>query len=237
MSQVTEHATEEKAAVVINSAITSFSVKKPTENSPNESDSPIPTQFMSETLDRPECLSGKTYKVKPPMQDKAFYVTINHIVLNEGTEHEHLHPFEVFVEGGKDDQSQWIAFSTRAITAVFRKGGEFQFIIDQMKETVDPAGGYMLGRGRFAKSIVAHIGFTIEDHLKSLGIIKDEEMTEIQSQILTEKKEEYLERTGEKVDDSGYPANASICSKCHTKAVIMSDGCHVCLACSESKCS
>jgi len=237
MSQVTHLTAEKENAVVINHPITGVSIKKPVEQPANAPAASTPAVCLDETLERPECLSGKTYKVKPPMQEKAFYVTINHIVLNVATENEQLRPFEVFVEGGNVEQSQWVSFATRAITAVFRKGGEFTFILDQMKQTMDPAGGYMLGRGRYANSIVAHIGFTIEDHLKSLGIIKDEVMTEAQSQVLAGKKAEYLEKTGEKVNDSGYPANATVCGKCHTKAVIMIDGCHTCLSCADSRCN
>jgi hypothetical protein len=50
---------------------------------------------MHEKLERPEVLIGSTYKVKTPVSDHAMYVTINDIVLNEGTRHEQRRPFEI----------------------------------------------------------------------------------------------------------------------------------------------
>ena len=52
---------------------------------------------MHEKLERPEMLIGSTYKVKTPVSDHAMYVTINDIILNEGTEHEQRRPFEIFI--------------------------------------------------------------------------------------------------------------------------------------------
>ena len=52
---------------------------------------------MHEKLERPEVLIGSTYKIKTPISDHAMYVTINDIVLNEGTEYEQRRPFEVFI--------------------------------------------------------------------------------------------------------------------------------------------
>src|SRR5215469_17183559 len=43
---------------------------------------------MHEKLERPEMLVGSTYKIKTPISDHAMYVTINDIVLNEGTQYE-----------------------------------------------------------------------------------------------------------------------------------------------------
>jgi hypothetical protein len=40
---------------------------------------------MTEEIQRPEVLIGSTYKIKTPVSDHAMYVTINDIVLNEGT--------------------------------------------------------------------------------------------------------------------------------------------------------
>ena len=85
---------------------------------------------MHEEIQRPEMLIGSTYKIKTPVSDHAMYVTINDIVLNEGTEYEHRRPFEVFINSKNLDHFQWIVALTRIISAVFRKGGDVAFLVD-----------------------------------------------------------------------------------------------------------
>ena len=85
---------------------------------------------MHEKLERPEMLIGSTYKVKTPVSDHAMYVTINDIVLNEGTEYEKRRPFEIFINSKNLDHYQWIVALTRIISAVFRKGGDVTFLVD-----------------------------------------------------------------------------------------------------------
>jgi len=97
---------------------------------------------MHERLERPEVLIGSTYKIKTPISDHAMYVTINDIVLNEGTEYEQRRPFEVFINSKNLDHFQWIVALTRIISAVFRKGGDVTFLVDELKAVFDPRGGY-----------------------------------------------------------------------------------------------
>jgi len=97
---------------------------------------------MHEKLERPEMLIGSTYKIKTPISDHAMYVTINDIVLNEGTEYEQRRPFEVFINSKNLDHFQWIVALTRIISAVFRKGGDVTFLVDELKAVFDPRGGY-----------------------------------------------------------------------------------------------
>jgi hypothetical protein len=96
---------------------------------------------MHERLERPEVLIGSTYKIKTPISDHAMYVTINDIVLNEGTEYEQRRPFEVFINSKNLDHFQWIVALTRIISAVFRKGGDVTFLVDELKAVFDPRGG------------------------------------------------------------------------------------------------
>src|SRR3974390_2824924 len=98
--------------------------------------------WMHEKLERPEVLIGSTYKIKTPVSDHAMYVTINDIVLNEGTEHEQRRPFEVFINSKNLDHFQWIVALTRIISAVFRKGGDVSFLVEELKAVFDPRGGY-----------------------------------------------------------------------------------------------
>jgi hypothetical protein len=97
---------------------------------------------MTEEVQRPEMLVGSTYKIKTPVSDHAMYVTINDIVLNEGTPYEQRRPFEVFINSKNLDHFQWIVALTRIISAVFRKGGDVTFLVDELKAVFDPRGGY-----------------------------------------------------------------------------------------------
>src|ERR1700741_2624196 len=96
---------------------------------------------MTEEIQRPEVLIRSPYKIKTPVSDHAMYVTINDIVLNEGTEYEQRRPFEVFINSKNLDHFQWIVALTRIISAGFRKGGDVTFLVDGLKAVVDPRGG------------------------------------------------------------------------------------------------
>ena len=97
---------------------------------------------MHEAIERPEMLLGSTYKIKSPLVEHAFYVTINDIILNAGTEHEARRPFEVFINSKSMEHFQWIVALTRIMSAVFRKGGDVTFLVEEMKAVFDPKGGY-----------------------------------------------------------------------------------------------
>ncbi len=194
---------------------------------------------MHESVARPESLMGSTYKIKTPDSDHAMYITINDIVLNRGTAHEQRRPFEIFINSKNMDHFQWIVALTRITSAVFRKGGDVTFLVEEMQAVFDPKGGYFKKGGRYMPSLVAEIGVVIEQHLKLIGMLKDEAMTDHQKEILEEKRAQYdaaqntIEQTEE---DSQYPDGANLCAKCSTKAVIMMDGCMTCLSCGDSKC-
>src|SRR5882724_1074691 len=97
---------------------------------------------MHEELQRPDMLIGSTYKIRTPVSDHAMYVTINDMLLNEGTPHEQRRPFEIFINTKNLDHFQWIVALTRIISAVFRKGGDVTFLVDELKAVFDPRGGY-----------------------------------------------------------------------------------------------
>ena len=193
---------------------------------------------MHEKVSRPEALSGSTYKIKTPLSDHAMYLTINDIILNEGSDHEQRRPFEIFLNSKNMDQFQWISALTRVISAVFRKGGDCTFLVEELKAIFDPQGGYFKSGGRFMPSIVAEIGWAIEDHLQKIGLLAKTEISEHQQKIMDEKKEEFQSKL--KVEpspaSSEFPENAQVCKKCSVKAVILMDGCMTCLNCGDSKC-
>ncbi len=194
--------------------------------------------WMHEKLERPEVLVGSTYKIKTPVSDHAMYVTINDIVLNEGTPHEQRRPFEVFINSKNLDHFQWIVALTRVISAVFRKGGDTTFLVDELKAVFDPRGGYWQPGGKFMPSTIAELGYVIERHLQSIGLLKKPELDVHQRKLVQEKRAEFEARTKQTdaFSKSHFPEGAQLCSKCSTAAVVMMDGCKTCLNCGDSKC-
>ena len=195
---------------------------------------------MHEKLERPEMLLGSTYKVKTPLSEHALYVTINDVILNLDTEHELRRPFEIFINSKNMDHFQWIVALTRIISAVFRKGGDVTFLVDELRSVFDPKGGYFKKGGKYMPSLVAEIGDAIECHLRMIGMLKDDGLDEHQQKLIAEKKAQF-ESTAKLAeenanDSSEFPTSAQLCGKCSTKAVIKMDGCMTCLNCGDSKC-
>jgi hypothetical protein len=214
---------------------------------------------MHERIERPEVLIGSTYKIKSPLVEHAMYVTINDIVLNAGNEHEQRRPFEIFINSKSMEHFQWIVALTRIMSAVFRKGGDVTFLVEEMKAVFDPKGGYFKAGGVYMPSLVAELGMIVEDHLKTIGLMHDPEMSEHQRALIAEKRRAYeenrakkkseispelggalaashaedIEVTGEGVS---FPPSATMCHKCSTKAIVIMDGCATCLNCGYSKC-
>jgi hypothetical protein len=221
---------------------------------------------MHERIERPDVLIGSTYKIKSPLVEHAMYVTINDIVLNAGTEHELRRPFEVFINSKSMEHFQWIVALTRIMSAVFRKGGDVTFLVEEMKAVFDPKGGYYKAGGVYMPSLVAELGTIVEDHLKTIGLMHDPDMSDHQRALIAEKRRAYEENRSKKKperselsNDLGgvmaaspadphpediavtgegvsFPPSATMCHKCSTKAVVIMDGCATCLNCGYSKC-
>jgi hypothetical protein len=194
--------------------------------------------WMHEKVERPEMLLGSTYKIKTPVSDHAMYVTINDIILNEGTPYEQRRPFEIFINSKNLDHFQWIVALTRIISAVFRKGGDVTFLVDELKAVFDPRGGYWQTGGKFMPSIIAELGYVIEKHLQMIGLLKSPELDDARKKLIEEKKAEYEARNKQQdaFAKSHFPEGAQLCAKCSTAAVVLMDGCMTCLNCGDSKC-
>ncbi len=229
-------------SVKISSKIVGYSVKKPEDDAkkapPAVEKESAKVIRMHEKLERPEVLIGSTYKVKTPVSDHAMYVTINDIILNEGTEHEQRRPFEIFVNSKNLDHYQWIVALTRIISAVFRKGGDVTFLVDELKAVFDPRGGYWQPGGKFMPSIIAELGHIVEKHLRMIGLLKPAGLDEHQRKLIEEKRAEYAasQAQTDAFAENRYPEGAQLCAKCNQVAVIMMDGCMTCLSCGDSKC-
>ena len=212
---------------------------------------------MHETLQRPEMLIGSTYKLKVPehVSAHAMYITINDIILNEGTEHESRRPFEVFINTKNLDHFQWIVALKVIMSAVFRKGGDITFLVDELRSVFDPRGGYWV-KGSYKQSIIAEIGDVIERHLMRIGMLTPTEPDESQKELIRQKREELEKREAQEAlsssatdntaskeqsgaratADDGFPPDARLCGKCNHRAAIIMDGCVTCLNCGDSKC-
>ena len=224
-------------SIKIEKKIVGYSVVDKTDEQKDEKkEIPAEVVQIGEPLARPDKITGSTYKVKTPVTEHALYITINDVIMNEGTDQEHRRPFEIFVNSKNMEHFQWIVGLTRVMSAVFRKGGDLTFLIEELESVFDPNGGYYKKGGKYVPSLVAELGQVLEEHLKNIGMLKVTEPEAHQQQLIDDKKAEYLNKNPDKLDDSGFPKDAQLCNKCQTKAAIMMDGCLTCLNCGESKC-
>ena len=224
-------------SIKIEKKIVSYSVvEKIDEQKDEKKEIPAEVVRIGEPLARPDKITGSTYKVKTPVTEHALYITINDVIMNEGTDQEHRRPFEIFVNSKNMEHFQWIVGLTRVMSAVFRKGGDLTFLIEELESVFDPNGGYYKKGGKYVPSLVAELGQVLEEHLQNIGMLKVTEPEEHQQQFIDEKKAEYQKKNPNKLDESGFPKDAQLCNKCQTKAAIMMDGCLTCLNCGESKC-
>ena len=193
---------------------------------------------MTEEIQRPEMLIGSTYKIKTPVSDHAMYVTINDIVLNEGTEHEQRRPFEVFINSKNLDHFQWIVALTRIISAVFRKGGDVTFLVEELKAVFDPRGGYWQPGGQVHALDHRRAGLCHREAPADDRPAAPAGLDEHQQKLVEEKRAEFEARKKQTdaFSKSHFPEGAQLCSKCSTAAVVMMDGCMTCLNCGDSKC-
>jgi hypothetical protein len=179
-------------ALKISSKIVDYAVVKADEPAQAQEavEAAVQLEEMHEKLKRPEFLEGSTYKIKTPTSEHAIYVTINDVILNHGSDHEIRRPFEIFINSKNMEHYQWISALTLIISAVFRKGGDCTFLVEELRSVFDPKGGYMKRGGRWMPSLVAEIGDVLEQHLKRIGMLVDE-MDEHQRAYLEQKRAEF----------------------------------------------
>ncbi|MDP4031404.1 MAG: adenosylcobalamin-dependent ribonucleoside-diphosphate reductase [Pseudorhodobacter sp.] len=171
--------------------------------------------YLSEPLDRPAALEGQTYKIKWPGSEHALYITINDIIMAG-----HRRPFEVFINSKNMEHFAWTVALTRMISAVFRRGGDVSFVVEELKAVFDPRGGAWM-EGRYIPSILAAIGGVIERHLVSIGFIAGEGMGL---------------KSDPKADGSAAGSHRKACESCGSYDLRMIEGCMTCGSCGQSKC-
>jgi ribonucleoside-diphosphate reductase alpha chain len=173
--------------------------------------------YISEPLDRPAALEGHTYKLKWPESEHALYITINDIVTGG-----RRRPFEIFINSKNMEHFAWTVALTRMISAVFRRGGDVSFVVEELKAVFDPRGGAWMG-GKYVPSILAAIGGVIERHLVAIGFIAGEGMG-----LKSDPQAEVVNLTG---------SRGRACPRCGQFEMRMVEGCMTCGACGHSKCS
>jgi len=185
---------------------------KPEPEKPEPTQAPSNVVHLSQPLARPDVLRGSTYKIKPA-GGHAVYVTINDIEING-----QMRPFEIFFATKAVECQAWMTALSRMISAVFRKGGDVSFAIEELTSVYDPQGGHWQN-GKYVPSTAAAIGHVINDHLAALGMVD---------------RDEPQEKVPE--DAPVVRSDAKVCPKCHHGAMIRRDGCWGCDTCSYSKC-
>ena len=172
--------------------------------------------YMSEPLERPAELEGATYKLKWPDSNHAIYLTVNDIVLGG-----HRRPFEVFINSKNMEHFAWTVALTRMISAVFRRGGDVSFVVEELKAVFDPRGGAWMN-GKYIPSILAAIGGVLEQHMITIGFLEGEGLGLKQ------------DPTADVVNLD--PPRSPACPACGQHDMRMIEGCMTCASCGHSKC-
>jgi ribonucleoside-diphosphate reductase alpha chain len=172
--------------------------------------------YMSKPLERDPVLSGCTYKLKWADSDHAIYVTINDIV-QDGRKR----PFEIFINSKNLEHYAWTVALTRMISAVFRRGGDVAFVVEELKAVFDPRGGQWM-EGRYVPSLLAAIGELIERHMVSTGFLQRPAEPDAPRRLAV---------------NAGPSRAFGACPRCGGSHLLLQEGCLRCRDCGFSKCS
>jgi ribonucleoside-diphosphate reductase alpha chain len=177
--------------------------------------------YMTQPLSRPESLPGQTYKIKWPDGEHAMYITINDVI-QDGRRR----PFEIFINSKNMEHYAWTVGLTRMISAVFRRGGDVAFVVEEMKAVFDPRGGAWMG-GKYVPSLLAAIGDVIEHHMIDTGFMPARESG----------PKDIAQRQVANLPTGGaIAARMAQCPKCGEASLIRIEGCDQCTSCTYSKC-
>ncbi|HTE80463.1 MAG TPA: ribonucleoside-diphosphate reductase, adenosylcobalamin-dependent, partial [Reyranella sp.] len=186
--------------------------------------------YIAQPLDRPEDLPGKTYKIKWPGSDHAIYITIND-VMQDGRRR----PFEIFINSKNMEHYAWTVALTRMISAVFRRGGDVSFVVEELKAVFDPRGGQWMD-GRYVPSLLAAIGGVIERHLIEIGFLNPADSPRIAEAAEQRVKLAAGAREPAEGPSAGLAGRMGQCPNCGAAALTHQEGCDICLNCGYSRC-
>jgi ribonucleoside-diphosphate reductase alpha chain len=182
--------------------------------------------YMTQPLSRPEVLPGQTYKIRWPESEHALYITLNDIV-QDGRRR----PFEVFINSKNMEHYAWTVALTRMISAVFRRGGDVSFVVEEMKAVFDPRGGAWMG-GKYVPSLLAAIGDVIERHMIEIGFLPARK----ERPAIDQGDGRGRAGVGLVAEPRPLTARMAQCPKCGEAALIRIEGCDQCTSCDYSKC-
>lgn len=194
-----------------------------------ESVAAVPEHDTTKPLDRPDAVPGQTYKLRWPESDHAIYITVNDIDAETADGNHQRRPFEVFINSKNMEHYAWTVALTRMISAVFRRGGDVGFVVEELKAVFDPRGGQWMN-GRYVPSLLAAIGGVIEEHMISIGFLESDKKSAGASDA---------EEPGNvvRLDTPSRDKRFRACPKCGTYALLRQEGCDSCTSCGFSKCS
>jgi ribonucleoside-diphosphate reductase alpha chain len=213
-------------------------LEKPTVSAtPTDQGDAGPVTHLYQPLDRPEELKGATYKVRWPESDHAMYITLSDIIDDNGR----IRPFEIFINSKNMEHYAWTVALTRMISAVFRRGGDVSFVVEELKAVFDPRGGHWMG-GRYIPSLLAAIGEVIEKHMITVGFLKRSGHSD-----KNQSQPRFLSRSVGALSEEGHVESYDIsdgyevqalrqCPKCGQPGLKKQEGCDSCLSCDYSKC-
>jgi ribonucleoside-diphosphate reductase alpha chain len=182
--------------------------------------------YMAEPLQREAALEGATYKLRWPGSDHALYITINDIE-RDGRRR----PFEVFINTKNLEHYAWTVALTRMISAIFRRGGDVTFVVEELKAIFDPQGGQWMA-GRYVPSLIAAIGEVIEGHMIRTGFLSPASSAASEAETLRKA----LAAGAPPPEMSQPAAGGRPCPRCNARSLHRREGCWVCDACGYSKC-
>jgi ribonucleoside-diphosphate reductase alpha chain len=184
--------------------------------------------YMTRPLDRPEALPGRTYKLRWPESDHALYITVNDVI-QDGRRR----PFEVFINSKNMEHYAWTVGLTRMISAVFRRGGDVSFVVDELKAVFDPRGGCWM-EGRYVPSLLAAIGQVIERHMVDVGFLPDPKRA--LEELPVEARLKLAAPAAAPATGGASDQRLRQCPKCGTAGLIRQEGCDLCTSCGYSRC-
>lgn len=194
-----------------------------------------PTIHDVPLMERPDVLRGKTYKIKP--NEHAAYVTINDALFYEGTQREQYAPYEIFINTKDTRNAHHYAAITRLVSAVFRRGGDVRFLVQELDSIYDPSGGYW-SDGVYMHSVYQEVGKLIHGHMKAL-LTENENRQKNLRVGLAPIETPTPHKAPHRVEPKETPAKSqggTLCGGCGEYAVILMDGCPTCTACGAGKC-
>lgn len=187
--------------------------------------------YMTQPLARPESLPGKTYKIQWPETDHAFYITLNDIWQDN-----RRRPFEIFINSKNMEHYAWTVALTRMISAVFRRGGDVAFVVEELKAVFDPRGGQWM-KGRYVPSLLAAIGDVIEQHMREIGFLPQElPVFEPNGEVANGVVGDPSLLEGAERPAVGHPGFKRGCPRCGQRSLVRQSGCDNCLDCGFSRC-